>query len=86
MPAPEILSNPAQLPAWKQAYYDEIIKVDERRFLVSEALDHIFRVDPGTVRGETRIVIDGGKSLIEIPESVMEVWRSYEARGEGVGK
>ena len=52
MPAQEILDMPSQLPAWKQAYYDEVIKVDERRFLVSEALDHIHRVPPQSVKGE----------------------------------
>jgi hypothetical protein len=34
-------------PKWKQAYYDEIIKPDERRFLEGEALDVFVRVATG---------------------------------------
>jgi hypothetical protein len=81
-----MLDNPAPMPKWKQAYYDEIVKADERRFLISEALDHIFRVDPGTVVGDKRIVIQDGKILIDVPEEVWSVWRSYEKRGENEGK
>ncbi len=86
MPPQEMLDHPPPMPAWKQAYYDEVIKVDERRFLVSEALEHIYRVGPGSVEGERKVVIDEGKPVIEVPEGVWEVWREYEKRGEKEGK
>ncbi|KAF8867092.1 hypothetical protein BDZ45DRAFT_3165 [Acephala macrosclerotiorum] len=57
-----------------------VILPDERRFLFSEALDHIMRVPPQTVKGERKVVIDAGKSLIEVKEGVWKVWREYEAR------
>ena len=82
MPPQPMLDNPPPMPKWKQAYYDEIIKVDERRFLISEALDHIYRVDPGTVKGDRKVVIEEGKSLVEVSEEIWKVWREYEARGE----
>lgn len=56
--------------------------VDEKRFLDRDAEVWFKRVEPGTVDGERRVIIEGGKSLIEIPEKVMEVWKSYEERGE----
>lgn len=75
---------------WVQAYYDEVIKVDERRFLVSEALDHIVRMPPRTVKGVVKVVIQEGKSLVKVDEEIWRVWREYEARGrvrrEEVGK
>ena len=43
---PQSALDSMSLPAWKQAYYDEVIKVDEERFLVSQALEHIVRVAP----------------------------------------
>ena len=82
MPPQKVLDAPSQLPKWKQDYYREVILPDERRFLVSEALDHIFRVAPGTVRGRRRVVIEEGKPLVEVGEEVWRVWREYEARGE----
>lgn len=59
-----------------------MVKVDERRFLVSEALDHIKRVAPRTVKGEVRVVIQEGKPLVEVPEEIWSVWKEYEARGK----
>ncbi len=76
-----MLDHPPPMPKWKQAYYDEVIKVDERRFLVSEALEHIFRVGPGSVEGVRNVVIRDGVALVEVPEGVWEVWREYERRG-----
>jgi len=69
--------------AWKKAYYDEVIRPDERRFLVSEALHHFKVVPAGSVEGEKRVVIQDGKAVIDVPEDgeVMRVWREYEARG-----
>jgi hypothetical protein len=89
MPAQEILDNPSPMPKWKEDYYREVILPDERRFLVSEALEHIYRVPPQSVKWERKVVIDEGKVLVEVPESVWEVWRGYESRGkeeEGKGK
>ena len=82
MPPHDMLDNPPAMPKWKKDYYEEVILVDERRFLFSEALAHIKRVDPKTVTGDKRVVIEDGKSLVHVPESVWEVWRGYEKRGE----
>jgi hypothetical protein len=71
---------PPTLAPWKLAYYREVILVDERRFLVSEAQEHIHRVPPMTVDGVRKVVIHDGKCLIDVPESVWELWRGYEAR------
>lgn len=83
MPSQSDLHNfpPPSLAKWKLAYYREVILVDERRFLVSEAMQHIHRVPPMTVDGERKVVIHDRKCLINVPESVLEVWRSYEAKG-----
>ncbi|PVH73744.1 hypothetical protein DL98DRAFT_519707 [Cadophora sp. DSE1049] len=81
LPAQEILDAPSSMPAWVQAYYDEVVKKDERRFLVSEALDHIVRVKPRTVKGEVKVVIQEGKPLIEVSDEIWKVWKEYEARG-----
>ena len=81
MPAQEILDNPAPMPKWKEEYYREVILPDERRFLVSEALQHIIRVPPGSVKGERKVVIRDGKCVVEVGEEVWSVWREYERRG-----
>ncbi|KAG0649207.1 hypothetical protein D0Z07_4536 [Hyphodiscus hymeniophilus] len=47
---PSPASPPAE-PAWKKAYYDEIILADELRFLASSALSHFKMTDPGVVLG-----------------------------------
>ena len=73
---------PGPMAAWKVAYYQEVILIDERRFLVSEALQHIHRVPPQTVKGERKAVIEEGNVLIDVPDSVWKVWREYEARGK----
>jgi len=60
--------------------------VDEKRFLDRENEEWFKRVEPGTVEGERRVIIEGWKSLIVVPETVMKVWREYEKRGkEGEG-
>ncbi|KAK0103124.1 hypothetical protein ONS95_000701 [Cadophora gregata] len=86
LPPQSTLDAPSNLPKWVQAYYDEVIKTDERRFLVSEALEHIIRVPPKTVEGEVRVVIKEGKALIDVPEEVWRVWREYEERGRNEGE
>lgn len=65
---------------WKQDYYRDVVLVDERRFLVSEATKHIYELPPDTVAGQRKVVIQDGKCMIDIPESVWAVWREYEAR------
>jgi hypothetical protein len=88
MPSPSDLASfpPPSLAKWKLDYYREVIVDDERRFLVSEALEHIYRVPPMTVEGERKVVIRDGKCLIDVPGSVWEVWRGYEARGRAEGE
>ncbi|KAH8784811.1 hypothetical protein F5882DRAFT_404200 [Hyaloscypha sp. PMI_1271] len=75
-------SSVEDLP-WLNDYYREVVMVDEKRFLDRDAEVWFKRIEPGTVEGERKIIIDGGKLLIEIPESVMRVWRDYEKRGKG---
>ena len=57
--------------------------VDEKRFLDRENEGWFMRVKPKTVDGDRRVVIEGGKSTIEIPEQIMRIWKEYERRGEG---
>ena len=59
-----------QEPAWKKAYYEEVILVDELRFLASSALSHYKMAAPGTALGEKKVVIQDGKAVIEIPVCV----------------
>lgn len=68
--------------AWMMAYYTDIIWPDERRFLVSAALDHYKVVPPGTVQGDIKVVIEDGESKIEVSEEIWKVFREYKARGE----
>jgi len=74
-------TDPSKVPKYIMEYYAEVVVQDEKKMLVSSARDHLLRVEPGTVRGDRRVVIEGGKSLVEVPESVWEVWREYEKRG-----
>jgi len=66
--------------AWRTDYYLEVILEDEKRFLVSEALNHLKFVDG--VTGTKRVIIQDGKAVVDIPESFWETWRTYEARGK----
>jgi hypothetical protein len=77
---------PPTLAKWKLDYYQQVILVDERRFLVSEAMEHIHRVPPMTVEGTRKVVIREGKCLIDVPETVWEVWRLYEEWGKAEEK
>jgi beta-galactosidase beta subunit len=63
-----------------QDYYQEVVLVDERRFLISEALDHLHKLPPNTVVGEKKVVIQDGEVLIDVPERVWILWREYETR------
>lgn len=84
MPLPSDLAAfpPPTLAKWKLDYYRQVILVDERRFLVSEAMEHIHRVPPLTVAGTRKVVIHDGKCLIDVPETVWEVWKLYEEWGK----
>lgn len=70
-------------PEWLNDYYREVVMVDEKRFLDRDAEVWFKRVEPGTVEGKKRVIVEGGKSLIEIPEQVIRVWKEYEERGQG---
>lgn len=59
---------------------------DEKRLLESLATEDLVQVAEGTVSGEREVVIEGGKSLVEFDESIWEVWRTYEKRGDERGK
>lgn len=74
---PIVLS--AEEEAWRSAYYHDVILPDERRFLVSPALDHL-KIAEG-VEGRKTVVIEGGKGMIDVPEEIMAVWMDYEKRG-----
>ena len=74
------------MPQWKKDYYAEVILKDERRLLESLATEHLVQVGEGTVKGERKVVIEDGKSLIEVEESVWEVWRGFEKRGDDGGE
>jgi len=70
--------------AWREAYYEDVILPDERRFLVSAATEHMKIVEG--VTGRKTAVVEGGVGKIEVPEDIMRVWRSYEERGQKEGK
>ncbi|TEY83814.1 hypothetical protein BOTCAL_0024g00220 [Botryotinia calthae] len=68
--------------SWKSAYYQDMILADERRFLVSEALDHVKIVETGLITGERKVIIENGESMIDIDRDVMDVWEEYKRKGE----
>ncbi|RDW58388.1 hypothetical protein BP5796_12318 [Coleophoma crateriformis] len=65
---------------WRDQYYREVVLPDERRFLESEALNHIKIVDGGSVVGDTKVVIEDGKVLIDVPDEVWKAWQEYVDR------
>jgi hypothetical protein len=82
----KIFAPDTPMPSWKREYYEEVILRDEKRLLVSLAMEHLVQVGEGTVSGERRMIIQDGKSVIQIEEGVWEVWRGYEERRKGDGK
>lgn len=85
MPSEDVLKIFAAdppMPKWVQDYYEDVILVDEKRLLESLATKHIVQVDEGTVMGERKVVIQEGKSAVEVEPSVWETWRKYEKRGK----
>ena len=77
----KIFAPELPMPQWKKDYYEKVILKDEKRLLESLATEHLVQVGEGTVSGERRVVIEGGKSLIEVEERVWELWREYEKSG-----
>ncbi|TGO50235.1 hypothetical protein BCON_0188g00170 [Botryotinia convoluta] len=70
-------------PAWKAAYYHDIIVPDELKLLVSEASEHVTIVEKtGIITGERKAVIENGKSKVEINKDVMDVWEEYKRKVE----
>ena len=80
-----VLGGSGEGQEWVMDYYREVVLVDELRFLVSNAGAHMRVLGAGSVGGETRVVIEGGKSVIEVGEGAWGVWREYEKRGGGGG-
>jgi hypothetical protein len=69
--------RPAGSEAGKK-YYREVVLVDERRFLVSEALEHVKMVDAGTVAGDLKVIIENGKVVYGLDyEENEKVWETY---------
>ncbi|TAQ91475.1 hypothetical protein B7494_g129, partial [Chlorociboria aeruginascens] len=68
--------------AQRARYYKEVILPDERRFLVSEALEHVLRVDENTVEGDKRVVIQDGKCVLEIGEDIWKVWEGFGEKSD----
>jgi hypothetical protein len=60
-------------------YYQKVILPDERAFLMSEALQHLRWMDPGTVVGDKVVIIEDGKAMIDCEET-MGVWKGWTAK------
>jgi hypothetical protein len=64
-----------------QKYFQDIILRDERRFLISEALEHVKMVDGGTVTGDIKVIIEDGKVVYDREYAENEVvWDTYVSR------
>lgn len=57
-------------------YYRKVILADEKRFLVSLALEHLVRVDARTVVGDKRVLIENGKACVELDEDA-KIWDEW---------
>ena len=70
--------------AFSDPYYLNVILPDERRFLVSEAKQHMKVVLLGSVVGDRKVIIDGMKSVVDDREprdaqrEALKVWREYQ--------
>jgi hypothetical protein len=77
-------SNATMGSAMRDSYFLEVILADERRFLLSNALEHIHSLPSGTVVGDRKVIIEDGKATVgvnkEALEKNMEVWREWEAK------
>jgi len=70
-------------PLWMKAYHEEVIIGDEKKFLESEALNHIKWVDAESVEGNTLVVIEDGEVKVDVPAEFWAVWEEYKKKGEG---
>ncbi|RDL35830.1 uncharacterized protein BP5553_06442 [Venustampulla echinocandica] len=80
------LTDPSSVPKWIVEYHHHVMLQDERQFLTSEAMQHLKQVGEGTVTGVRKVIIENGKCVVEIPESVWSVWREYEKKGNAEHK
>lgn len=70
--------------AFSDPYYLNVILPDERRFLVSEAKQHMKVVPLGSIVGDRKVFIDGMKSIVDNREAqdaqreALKVWREYQ--------
>jgi hypothetical protein len=63
-------------------YWKEVIVEDEKRFLVSPALDHVRRIAANTVDGERRVIIEDGKVVPGLNfDANLEVWNGFVSGG-----
>lgn len=53
-------------PEGGNKYFQELVLADERKFLLSEALEHYKIVDCGTVMGDRKVIIEDGKVVYEL--------------------
>jgi len=60
-------------PQWLIDYYKEVVIVDEKRYLDREVAEWFKRVELGTVDGDRKVIIKGGKSLIKVPEEAISI-------------
>lgn len=69
--------RPEQTAAGKK-YFEEVILMDERRFLVGEALGHVRMVGAGVVTGERRVIIEDGKVVCGLDwVENGKIWEGY---------
>ena len=73
-------------PAMQDPYYLHIILPDERRFLLSNALEHICSLPVGSIVGERKVIIEDGKVAEGVDKEALErnmaVWREWEAKNK----
>lgn len=65
-------------PEGGNKYFQEMVLRDERRFLISEALEHYKMVDGGTVTGDRKVIVEDGKVVYGLGylENV-KIWQMY---------
>ncbi|KAK5135782.1 hypothetical protein LTR08_004608 [Meristemomyces frigidus] len=64
------------------AYYENIILLDERVFLLRNALDHMKVVEPRSVTGERVEFIIDSKAVVGGWEEWQSLWDEYLAKGD----
>ena len=66
-------------PKFDGKYYETIILVDERRFLLSEARAHLQVVDAGSVVGDRVEFLVDGKAVVDF-KTWTQRWEDCEKR------